>query len=278
MSVPILDAHNHLQDQLLSPHLDMILRETHRGFGLPDPQIQVSGGVVNGTHPDDWQVVEDLCAQHREWMPSFGVHPWRVNALPDDWEERLLLFLERNQPAVGVGEIGLDRWKTRDNMRIQGEVFSRQWSIACKRKLPLTVHCLRAWGELTEFLKTAPRCARGFLLHAFGGPVELVKSLADHGAWFSFNGSFLDRPAKLETFRYIPRNRLLIESDAPSMGPACPAELTLPDTPDGSRVHHPGSIRMALLGLSDFLQVPVEQFAAELCENHRRFFGFSPAK
>lgn len=277
----IFDSHNHLHDPHLAPHLDSVLRDLGTPVLVSDSQdrdlirCEILGGVVNGTHPDDWPQVAAFCAAHPSWLPAFGVHPWRVDTLPADW----FLLLEKNLSSVpaggGIGETGIDGWKTRANMKLQLQVFSKQWHLARERELPLTVHCLKAWEEFLAFLQCAPDLCRGFLLHAYGGPPDLVPMLVSRGAWFSFNGSFLGKPRKMNPFQQIPPDRLLIESDAPSMGPhGIPAPLcpSLPDAPDGTRVHHPASICAALAGLAEFLEIPLRDLAAVLCENHRRFW------
>ncbi len=278
------DAHNHLQDEALALHLERIAAVW--------PELAGAGGemVVNGTHPDDWPRVAALAAAHGFVRPAYGLHPWDVGApRPADWRERLVARLDAD-PRASVGEIGLDRWildsaapddprlagVRRASMGEQTEAFVAQFALAAARNRPVTVHCLRAFGELLPLLRDIPAPARGFLLHAYGGSAELVPELVELGAYFSFNPAFLDRSkgARQEAFRAIPEERLLCETDAPAMPPP-PAWRThkLPPGPDGVAPNHPGNIEAAYAGLAALRGVGETALAERIAENFIRFFG-----
>lgn len=262
--MPLFDAHNHLQDEALAPHLAEILAAREA--------LGIAGMVVNGTCEADWSRVSELAAAHAWIRPSHGVHPWRVDEISADWRGRLAECLD----AGGcVGEIGLDRWKTDRNFDRQLEVFRWQLAEAARRDAPATIHCLRAWGALWDVIRENAVPARGFLLHAYGGPVEMVRGFADRGAYFSFSGSFLaaGRERKLEPFCEIPLERLLVETDAPAM--PLPPELDrhpLPRASDGEPVNHPGNLIVAYEGLARLRGMPVAELADIVAENYARLF------
>jgi TatD DNase family protein len=259
------DAHNHLQNESLAPHLPGVL-ETMEKMG-------VAGAVVNGTIDGDWEAVSRL-ARERAWViPSYGVHPWRIAERSENWEETLRARLDE---GGAVGEIGLDCWKEGLDFADQEGVFRAQLRMSAERNVPATIHCLRAWGALWEIVRTEAVPACGFLLHAYGGPVEMIEGFAKRGAYFSFNGYFLreDRQRKRETFREMPLERLLVETDAPAM-PA-PRELIrypLPDTAQGETVNHPGNVAVAYEGLAGLREMETEELAAVVEGNFRRLFG-----
>jgi TatD DNase family protein len=254
------DAHNHLQDPWLAPHLVAILTAP-----------PAAGMVVNGTEEADWSQVAALAAAHSWILPSYGVHPWNVDAVSPHWRERLTGFLD----AGGfVGEIGLDRWKTKENFDHQVEMFLWQLAEASRRHLPSTIHCLRAWGALWELIRDTS--VPPFLLHAYGGPAEMVADFVGRGGYFSFSGSFLatGRERKLEPFRLIPLERLLVETDAPAM--AVPVELDrhpVPFSSCGQRVNHPGNLVVAYEGLARLRGMPIDELAGIVAANYSRLFG-----
>ncbi|MBL9189475.1 MAG: TatD family hydrolase [Opitutaceae bacterium] len=275
------DAHNHLHDAWLAPHLATIAADLER--------LPVAGAVVNGTCETDWPEVTALAAAHAWVRPSYGLHPWDVGNATPAWRAALVRTLDAN-PRGAVGEIGLDRWileRARpDDPRLAGlrraplaeqtEAFVWQLSLAAERNLPATLHCLEAWGALMETLRATPRPARGFLLHAYGGPAEMVAEFAALGAYFSFNGGFLAarHAAKRAVFAAIPGDRLLVETDAPAM--ALPADLethTLPALADGTRVNHPGNLAAAYVGLAAIRRVPLAELTAQVARNFARLFG-----
>jgi len=257
----LYDAHNHLQAAALAPYREEIVARP--------PAV---GMVVNGTSECDWPAVAELAIAHAWIRPSYGVHPWEVDAVSPAWRERLS---ERLDAGGFVGEIGLDRWKTDRNFDLQAEIFRWQLGEAARRNVPATIHCLRAWGALAESLATTPLPRCGFLIHAYGGPAEMVAGFAKQGAYFSFSGSFLavGRERKLEPFRAMPAERLLVETDAPSM-PLSP-ELDrhpLPEV-DGERQNHPANLAVAYEGLARLRGMPTEALAGIVAENYARLFG-----
>src|SRR5690606_19872266 len=180
------DAHNHLQDEALAPHLDAIAADL---AALP-----LAGAVVNGTCEDDWSRVAALAARHPWVRPSYGLHPWDAGNRTEHWFERLREHLAAD-PRAAVGEIGLDRWMLQareDDPRLaglrraplpeQGEVMLKQLALAAGDNRPVTLHCLHAWGALCEILERVNLPERGFLLHAYAGPAELVPRFARLGA------------------------------------------------------------------------------------------------
>src|SRR5262249_45411 len=142
-------------------------------------------------------------------------HPWYVEKRSCDWQSRLLGFVRR--VPSGIGEIGLDKWVKNVDFEQQVEVFTWQLQLAAECNVPASIHCLQAWCKLYEILKGSSLPGCGFVLHSYGGPIEMVQSLAELGAYFSLPGYYAhDRKARQrETFKYVPTHRLLIETDAP---------------------------------------------------------------
>jgi len=177
------DAHNHLQDERFARRQAEIVA-TARAAG-------VTQMVVNGSCEEDWPQIATLAREFPGLVvPSFGYHPWYVAERTPRWRDTLVDWLDCTPGAV-VGEIGLDRWKPGLAYEGQEEVFVAQLRLAAERNLAASLHCLQAWGRLHDLLREQPRPARGFLLHSYGGPAEMVAPLAKLGARFSFPGYFM---------------------------------------------------------------------------------------
>lgn len=275
------DAHNHLQDDWLAPHLAKIADQL--------TALGSRSAVVNGTCEDDWPRVSELSRRFSWVVPSFGLHPWDAGNRSPAWLDKLTTTLAAN-PQAGVGEIGLDRWildRAKPNdprltglrrapLDEQSEVFSAQLKLAAKDNRAATIHCLDAWRALWEILRTAVLPSRGFLLHAYSGPAEMIRGFVDLGAYFSFNGSFLDdRYARhRDTFKLIPRDRLLVETDAPAMPLPQPwRTYKLPPAAGGQTINHPANIEAAYAGLAANLGLSAEVLTESVSENFARLFG-----
>ena len=207
MNLRLYDAHNHLQDDRLAPHREAVLaavqREASSEWWSTAPVKRI------GRRCWHWP------ANHPQVIPSFGYHPWYVKERSPDWQQALLRHLEAVPSAVG--EVGLDRWVKDYDLAQQQEVFVWQLRLAAERNLPLSIHCLQAWGPLLDILRAEPRPACGFLLHSYGGAAELVAPLTELGAYFSLPGYFAHerKTRQREAFLKVPPDRLLIETDAP---------------------------------------------------------------
>lgn len=259
------DAHNHLQDERLRPALAGVIAECAR--------VGVSVAVVNGSCEADWHDVFSLATSHSWILPSFGYHPWYVHKATEKWRDRLQRYLDAVPSAVG--EIGLDRWKDGLDPVLQEEFFLAQLEIAVERDVPVSIHCLKAWGRLLELLSThrTPRC--GFLLHSYGGSAEMIPQLAKLGAYFSCPGCFLEKGKrkKLEVFRFVPSDRLLLETDAPDQ--CLPPSLDTYALRDehAQRINHPALLPCVYEGVAQLLAIPLPELATSVSQNFERLFG-----
>jgi TatD DNase family protein len=277
----LYDAHNHLQDAWLVPHYDRVFADL--------AAVGVKRVVANGSSEADWPDVAALAAAHPVVLPSYGLHPWDAGNRSPAWQEKLRAHLDAN-PRAGVGEIGLDRWiLTRakpDDPRLTGlrrapieeqaEIFLWQLGLAAEGNRPASIHCTDAWGQLDEFLRAAKRPARGFLLHSYGGPAEMVAGFAELGAYFSFNASFAEkrRQRLRAVYTAVPADRLLVETDAPSIRPPANLEqFSLPATADGAHVNHPANLAAAYPALAAWRGLTPEALATQVEQNFHRLFG-----
>lgn len=305
------DAHCHWQDARLLPYAEQIQCDLD-ATGLVR-------AVVNGTCPQDWQAVADLALADPRVLPAFGLHPWRVNTAfyPEatsekqqpprqphitDWQwlEQLKAYLQ-NFPRAAVGEIGLDNWIEGADNALQQKAFLAQLALAAEGNRPVSIHCLRADGDLLAALKAAPALPqRGIHLHGFAGSIETARQLLNLGAYFSFS-EYLATPKRTKAralAEYIPLDRLLAETDAPDMmGPPEWQEYRLdgttqpppaiPRTPQSKPdsfpptdkaaaqlipLKHPANITAAYACLAQLRDIPLKELAAIVKNNFLKYF------
>lgn len=259
------DAHNHLQDPRLGdagPVIDAMRR------------AGISRCVVNATCEDDWAAIEILMERHPGFIvPAFGIHPWKAHLARPGWDERLRQLLDTH-PEAAVGECGLDLWIDTPEIGIQSPVLETQLAIARESGRCAVIHCLKAWQPLFDSFGRQPPPAR-FLLHSFNGSIETARRLIPMGAFFSFSGHFLHpRKASVrETFKQLPVERVLLETDAPDMTP--PAGIASHPLPDG--LNHPANLPAIAEAYAMMTGVPPEELAARLERNLIRCFS-NPAR
>jgi len=207
-----VDAHCHLQDERLANDVENVIRRARRAG--------VERIICNGTSEADWEAVSRLAKRFEEIIPCFGLHPWYISNRSPQWMDLLRRMLERH-PEAGCGEIGLDHAMKERNDKEQAEIFLQQTRLAAELNRPVSVHCRRAWGALQAMEREMRRLPRGFMIHAYSGSADLVQPLTRMGALFSFAGG-ITRPTNRRgsaALKAVPRDRLLIETDAPDTMP-----------------------------------------------------------
>ncbi len=262
--MPLTDAHCHLQEAELAEILP--------SWWAQAKTLDIQRWLVNGLHEGDWETVATLAQTHSGVIPSYGLHPWYVKDRSEAWLATLRELLTGSD-LVGVGEIGLDKWVKDHDFPDQLRVFRPQLALAAELNLPASIHCIQAWGPLWDELRSNPLPARGFLLHAYGGPSEMIPGLVKLGAYFSFSPYFLHERKALQrqVFQQIPLERLLIETDAPALWPP-PEHNRFPLLdPQGQPANHPGNLVVSLAGLAELQGLPETELAGILEENFQRW-------
>lgn len=253
-----IDAHNHLQDERVGGSSSAIAEMKRSG---------VKGCFVNATREADWAAVESLAVSESDFVtPAFGIHPWQAYTAREGWQRRLEDLL-RTHPKAIIGECGLDSWVDQPEVKIQQPVFNDHLKLAAKLERPIVIHCLKAWGALFDAFAKTPPPAR-FLMHSFGGSIETARRLIPMGAYFSFSGYFLQprKSSVLDVFRKLPKDRILLETDAPDMLP--PHDVITHKLEGG--FNHPANLPSIGRALASALAMQPEELAQLTAENTNR--------
>jgi len=192
---------------------------------------------------------------------SVGFHPHDSSAMQEGDLERLRTLTERPK-VVAVGEIGLDYHYDHSPRDIQRARFREQMELAKHVGLPVIIHQREAVADTLAILRDY-RGMRG-VVHCFSGSVEVAREMLDLGWYLSFTGVITYRNARRshEVLRFMPRERLMLETDAPYMAPEpnrgrrC-SSLDLPDIAEA---------------VAELWEIPVEEVAALTTANGKRLF------
>ena len=154
---------------------------------------------------------------------AVGVHPHEAEEFLSDANAKTklseLLKAEKTV-AVGVGEIGLDYYKSTTPKEIQLKAFRQQLEIGLPTGLPFSFHARDAWSDFWEVLDDYKGVSG--VVHSFSSGVKQLNAALERGLYIGLNGimTFTKDQAQLEAARQVPLDRLVLETDAPFLAPA----------------------------------------------------------
>jgi TatD DNase family protein len=252
----LVDVHCHLEADEFKDGLDSLIEDARKAG--------VVKLVTASITPEQWPVSEALGRRYPEVAFAWGVHPWY---LKDEYQPQLEGLRDaRDHGAAAIGEIGLDGKIESPAMDVQRVFFEAQLRIARELDLPVVIHCRGAFNELIECLKKVGAPARGGLIHAFKGSVELVEELIKHRLRFSMGGSLTYHKNKKreQVLRRIYPDHFLLETDSPD----------IPPVQVQGQTNVPANILYNLRGAANYLGESEEDIAAVTTRNAAQLFGF----
>jgi TatD DNase family protein len=183
----------------------------------------VKGFLIPGADFDDLPQAVKLAEQYDEVYFALGIHPYDI----DKFDEAIMQEYVNHPKCIAIGECGLDYYRLpedeiekQENIKKQKEVFIAQIEFAKKVKKPLIVHIRDASNDSREILVDYNAKEVGGVLHCYNASEHLLP-LAEHNFYFGIGGVLTFKNAKklIEVLPKIPKDKLLIETDAPYLTP-----------------------------------------------------------
>lgn len=261
----MIDTHCHLASERFDPDRSEVLRRA-REAGVTDL-------VVPSVAPSDFAGIRAMAAADPGIHAAYGIHPQLLPELPASGDDMLLAVLDMGLAAggaVALGECGLDGpcAEAGAPMERQVRLLKAQLALARHYRLPVLLHCLKAHDALLAVLEAEPLPAGG-ILHSWSGSAEQVAPFARLGLGFAFAGPITFENARRgpAAARAVPRELLLLETDAPDQTP---------------RPHHgrcePAHLREVAGGLARALGTDVAEVDALTSANARRLLRLPPGE
>lgn len=151
---------------------------------------------------------------------AVGIHPHDAVEGNDNSITKLADFAAMDK-VVAIGEIGLDYHYDFSPRELQKHWFTRQIDLAKNLGLPIVVHNREAHGDVMEIIKKEDAKKVGGVFHCYSGSVEMARELLNQNFYISIGGpvTFKNARRTVEAVKYIPCDRLLIETDCPYLAP-----------------------------------------------------------
>jgi TatD DNase family protein len=249
----LFDSHCHLDDQRLFPELPALI--------VSAQAAGVTRFLVPGVSPGGWPGIRKLAASFPMILPAFGVHPMHADLASAEALSELRRLASR---AAAIGEIGLDYALQAPPPTLQKEVFRAQLRIAVEARLPVLIHCRKAFPDLLAILAQEGIERSGGVMHAFSGSVEIARQCLRLGLHVSLAGSvtYGNAVRPVAVAKALPPERLLLESDAPDLAPE----------PHRGAINLPRYLRITAERVADIRGIPVEELARVTTANACRLF------
>lgn len=205
----IFDSHAHYDDE----QFDTDRAELLGSF----KEKGISGVVCCGTNIENSRFSVELSHQYDFIYSAVGFHPLD-NDKYSDGDLEIIKELASDEKCVAIGEIGLDYHYEKESRENQLILLEKQIQLANELDMPIIFHDRESHEDTLKLLKKYK--PKG-VLHCFSGSVEMAKEIIKLGMYIGLGGAvtFKNAVKPCEVAKYVPADRLLIETDAPYMTP-----------------------------------------------------------
>jgi TatD DNase family protein len=224
--------------------------------------------VTISTRVKRFASILEIAEGHDEVFCSVGTHPHNAAEEPDVTVEELAR-LSAHPKVVAIGEAGLDYFYDRSPRDAQAASFRTHIAAARETGLPLVIHARDADEDMAAILRDeAGKGAFPFILHCFSSGQALADAGVELGGYISFSGilTFKKSEELRQIARSVPRDRLLVETDAPYLAP----------TPFRGKRNEPAFVVHTAAVLAETVGVTADEIAAITTENFFRLFAKAP--
>lgn len=252
----LIDSHCHI-NHLKKRTPDEIVKEAQNN-GV-DYMLSI---CVERSDIDD---LTNLIENYTMICATLGIHPCDVHnhSIEDLDFISNLLDKKRNQ-FIGVGETGLDYYYSKEYETLQKSFFEKQINLAKQHDCPVIVHSRSAPEDTVAIIKNNPH--KKVIIHCFTESMEMAKACLDLGAYISFSGiiTFKNANDLRDVVKYVPLDRMLIETDSPYLAPV----------PHRGHENQPAYVYYVAKAVSELKNLTFEQVADKTTLNFKSLFNW----
>ena len=208
----MIDSHCHLDHEPLYSDLNNVIKRSK--------DIGIKKLLTISTSVESFSRVKDIVKKDDIIFGTIGIHPHEADKNEID-TEFIIKNLNLHKKIIGVGETGLDFYYDNSDRKKQIESFKLHIEAALKADIPLIIHSRDAEEKTFEILNNYKDKKLKILMHCFTGSQYFAEQLLKLDAYFSASGiiTFKKSIELQNTFKFLPLNRILIETDSPFLAP-----------------------------------------------------------
>jgi TatD DNase family protein len=256
MTVSLIDSHAHLIDGRFKHDLHQVL-DRAKEAGLK--------AIINvGYDLSTSKKAVTMSLSHDILYTAVGAHPHDAANLPADYLETLQQ-LAKKPKVLAIGETGLDYYRNLSPKAAQQKVFREHLQLATLLSLPVIIHDRDAHEDVMKILGEQAKGTLRGVMHCFSGDVDLARRCLDLGFYISIAGpvTFKQQGMLAEVARFVPLDRLLVETDCPYLTPQ----------PFRGKRNEPSYVYYVVEQVATLRGIDVESVASVITGNAEVLFG-----
>tara|TARA_B100001121_G_scaffold257691_1_gene236067 strand:- start:1160 stop:1921 length:762 start_codon:yes stop_codon:yes gene_type:complete len=251
----MIDSHCHLDHQPLLSNIDDVIKRSK--------QEGIEKLLTICTTLKSFNQIIKLIKHDQIIFGTFGIHPHETSQ-DKVLKDEIIKNFNENEKIIGIGETGLDFFYNNSDKLSQIESFKEHIEAAIHLDCPLIVHSRNAEKETYEILNEYKDEKPKILMHCFTGSTTFASKLFELNCFFSASGiiTFKNSLELQETFKTIPIDKLLIETDSPYLAPV----------PNRGKKNEPSFIRFTAKKLAEIKSLHVSQIIENTTNNFNKLF------
>ena len=208
----MIDSHCHLDHSPLIENLLDVVKRSRK--------IGITKLLTICTTLESFEKIKTIVEQDEIIFGTYGIHPHETEKNQVD-KETIIRSVKENNKIIGIGETGLDFFYNHSNRDKQISSFKHHIEASIELNKPIIIHSRNAEKETSEILNSYKNANLKILMHCFTGSLEFSKKLLSLNAFFSASGiiTFKNSTELQHTFKMLPLEKLLIETDSPFLAP-----------------------------------------------------------
>lgn len=250
----LVDSHCHLNfPEFKEDFSDVLHRAKLNGIGTM---------LTINTRLSEAKQIQEIATAHPNVFCTVGVHPHDAQDYASHDLKQQIIDLTVHPKVVGLGETGLDYYYNNSPSKEQIESFEIHLGLSGDLDLPVVVHTRNADQDTLACMDRFPRATGVF--HCFSGGIDMAQAGLDRGYLISFSGIITFKKAEelREVVKYVPLDRILVETDAPFLAPM----------PHRGKRNEPAFTLHTAEMVAELKGIPLQQVAEQTTDNFFNLF------
>jgi len=251
----MIDSHCHLDHEPLLGNLSNVIKRSK--------EVGIKKLLTISTSYESFDRIKNIIQKDEMIYGTIGIHPHETtkNKITSDI---IVKNITENEKIIGIGETGLDFYYNNSDKNDQINSFKEHIEASIKTNSPLIIHSRDAEVETFEILSKYKNQNLKILMHCFTGSKDFAKKLLTLNAFFSASGiiTFKNSLELQETFKFLPLDRILIETDSPFLAPV----------PNRGKKNEPSFIDYTAQKLADIKSISKSEIANLTTNNFNKLF------